>query len=52
MLEKNLFNPQETLKAIKKANKLSYGGMVGHFHERIDEVEKEMAFNLRLEMNT
>jgi hypothetical protein len=32
MLEKNLFNPQETLKAIKKANKLNYGVMVGHFH--------------------
>lgn len=32
MLEKNLFVPQETLKAIKKANKISYAGMVSHFH--------------------
>lgn len=51
MLEKNLFVPQETLKAIKKANKISYAGMVSHFHERIDDVEKEMNFSLRLEMN-
>lgn len=51
MLEKNLFVPQETLKAIKKANKISYAGMVTHFHERIDDVEKEMNFSLRLEMN-
>jgi hypothetical protein len=51
MLDKNLFNPAETVKAITKANKISYRSMVDHFHSRIDEVENEMNFNVKLEMN-
>ena len=51
MLDKNLFNPTETLKAITKANKVNYKSIVDHFHSRITEVEDEMAFNLKLEMN-
>lgn len=36
MLDRNLYIPQETVKAITKANKLNFIGMVTHFHSRID----------------
>lgn len=51
MLERHLFQPEEIVRAITRANKLDFKGMVRHFHARIDEVEKEMAFSVKLEMN-
>lgn len=51
MLDRNLFNPEETMRAVTKANKINYKEMIKHFHSRIDDLEKEMEFNLKLEMN-
>ena len=48
MLDKHLFIPDETVKAITKANKINFRGMVKHFHGRIDEIEREMNFNVKL----
>lgn len=48
MLERNLFVPDETVKAITKANKIHFKGMIRHFHARIDEVEREMTFSVKL----
>lgn len=36
MLERHIFQPEETVKAITRANKLDFKGMVKHFHKRID----------------
>lgn len=51
MLDKHLLIPEETVKAITKANKINFKGMVKHFHSRIDDLEQEMNFNVKLEMN-
>jgi hypothetical protein len=40
MLDRHLFIPDETVRAITKANKINFGGMVKHFHTRIDEIER------------
>lgn len=52
MLDKNLLNPQETVRAITKANKLNYNTMLRHFNSRVDEVEEEMSVSVKLEMNS
>jgi hypothetical protein len=40
MLDKHLFIPDETVKAINRANRINFKGMIKHFHARIDEIEK------------
>ena len=39
-LDKHLYNPTETVKAVTKANKLNYKAMINHFENRICELEQ------------
>lgn len=39
LLDKNLFVNQECVNAIKKANKIDYGGLTTHFRKSVAEVK-------------
>ena len=40
MLDKHLYVPDETVKAVTKANKINFREMLVHFNTRIEEVER------------
>ncbi len=51
MLDQNLCNTNESVKAIKKANSIDYKAMIGHFHNEITSLQNCLNFNIRLEMD-